>query len=159
MTYNTKSETYKVKGNIYYSKDSDGIYFNFYGPLGINVIKGSYIRSLDVYNALENKSYLNFEKNIYKKYDIIVDKLAIKYFLFGNIRELYDRVLSLNKSNSYLICNLTGNELFIKNKVTNQHFKVKYNYKGNFPGKISLFLGDGAQDEYNIILEYLNLAQ
>ena len=148
----------KAKGIILFKSDSDNIYFNFYGPLGINILKGSYINSFYYRNNLENKDYFNTESIILKKFGLNINKKIIKFLLLGDIGKVRNEILSINSINPEFNFLASNNEFTITDKINMKFIKVQYRYKYGLPKKVLISVGNASNIDYSITMEYVKIS-
>jgi len=156
LTFIQNSEIYKAKGNIIIHKDSDNINFKFFGPLGIELIKGSYENSLNYFNCIENKYYTDIETVILNKYNFKINKKCFYFFLIGDIDSLFNEICKINLNNYSLNFFHSKDEFSIVNNFSSKYFKVLYKFRNNYPKRISIGIGDRNYCEYSLMLDFIN---
>ncbi len=156
LTILHNNDIYKAKGNISLQKDSDNIRFKFFGPLGIEIIKGSYINSLSYFNNIENRDYSEIEDVILKKYNFKINKKCFYLFLIGDIESLYNEISKINSNNYNLNIFHNTNQFTIVNNFNSQYLKVLYKFRSSYPKNVTINIGQNNNNEFSIILDYIS---
>jgi hypothetical protein len=141
------------KGSIKIYKDSI-INFRFFGPLGYEVLKGSYSHSLNVYSVLEKKNYEDLDLSLKVRYGIQLSRKCCEFLLIGDIDDLKLLFIQENLLNKDLRI-ITGPHLFEVTNIRNgEYLRVSYRFKKDFPRKVIIYLGNGIENN-EISMDYI----
>lgn len=155
LRINYHGEVLKAKGRISIFAYSDSLVrFRFFGPMGFEVLHGTYGNSLDYFSNIEKQEYDNVEKSIYETYHFRIDRKCFTLFLIGDTEGLRHELSIINKENSEIQILGTDNDLSIVNTINSEYFKVSYVLKNFFPKTISISLGDRSGEKIKLLLEY-----
>lgn len=149
------SEKIVAKGFISIIGDSELIYFNFFGPLGVPVIKGSYINTFQYFNYLTNIRNDDVETKIYLKYGIRFNRNCLKFFLKGSLDSLFRELTNVNIKNINLKFDKHNYGLSIINLELNKSIDIKYRYNNSFPTSILIEAKQEKRIQLSVLLEYM----
>jgi len=150
-------EGYKAKGNISIFFDSI-INFRFYGPLGFEVLKGSYYNSLNYVNTLEKRSYFEIENTILIKYNLRISRRAFEYFLLGNISNLKTEMAKLNPISAGLTMNFDKQSFSVYNNISRKSIVVFYKLDRAMPKIVFITLTDNKGMNIKIAMKYIHFS-
>jgi len=149
-------DRFVAKGHIEIYKDSC-IKFKFYGPLGFEVLKGSYNHSLDYFNELDKKEVTDFDKVIFSTYGIEINRRCVEFILTGDLNNLSSELTKLNQDPDKVLISIHKQEVFITNPRNSDFIKITYSYYQGFPKKIYFTGGTRNIQNFQIQVKYIDV--
>lgn len=152
-----KHQSLRVKARGFIKMDADSLVsFKFWGPLGLELVKGDYANSLTVFNYIENSENEHLETKVFKEFGLVINRKCIEYFLVGDSFNLLDELKKLNQYSSQLQFSQQNNDIKIKNLNSADFIEIQYKMKRSIPFEIDLILND-KEDMTVIKMEYISI--
>jgi len=141
-----------LKGYIYSLKDSS-ICFKFYGPLSIELLRGTVSRDFKVYDNFNKRLYNDVFGLIKQKSGFEINLSILQALLIADLEECKSRLLKINRDMLKIdSVNCKQDELLINGLVSNDNYSIKFIKKHLLPSKIEIKY-TGISERYTIVIE------